>query len=217
MDLQPSNKLAYSVGFHASATSPSAQGRLYRTTCPGRKSSWGPSFPFFCLKTRLFQKEILKKSLFSFVVGPPSALGPWQPPGSPGGKDGPASAVFYLYRHQSLGLFPFLILGTFFIRHITHQWCALYTMWWKRLIIQLLVFFKQRKFFAESANQKTKPYYMMVLLIACASALSLQNRQSTVRSSTGSSTTNKKWNRRGKIISVESLKRWGIVRPSVKI
>ena len=52
------------------------QGRLYRTTCPGRKSSWGPPSLFFCLKPRFFQKKILKKSLFSFVVGPPFSLGP---------------------------------------------------------------------------------------------------------------------------------------------
>ena len=61
---------------------------------PGENRSWGPSFPFFCLKTRFFfQKKILKKSLFflrrSSFVEAPSASDPWQPPGSPGGKDGP--------------------------------------------------------------------------------------------------------------------------------
>ena len=61
---------------------------------PGENRSWGPSFPFFCLKTRFFfQKKILKKSIFflrrSSFVEAPSASDPWQPPGSPGGKDGP--------------------------------------------------------------------------------------------------------------------------------
>ena len=56
---------------------------------PGKNRLGAPPSLFFCLKTRFFSKKILKKSLFSFVVGPPSALGPWQPPGSPGGKDDP--------------------------------------------------------------------------------------------------------------------------------
>ena len=73
------------------------QGRLYRTTDPGKNRSWGPSFPFFCLKTRFFFKKNYKKSLFflrrSSFVEAPSASDHWQPPGSPGGKDGPAHGL----------------------------------------------------------------------------------------------------------------------------
>ena len=54
---------------------------------PGKNRSWGPSFPFFCLKTRFFFKKNYKKSLFflrrSSFVEAPSASDPWQPPGRP--------------------------------------------------------------------------------------------------------------------------------------
>ena len=58
-----------------------SQGRLYRTTCPGRKSILGPLLPFFCLKTRFFSKKILKKAYFPSSWAP---LQPWAPGSRPG-------------------------------------------------------------------------------------------------------------------------------------